>query len=208
MPKIPSPRIGIALSGFSWIGQADGGAVAGSAVDRVRIGKDGRGTIDDLLLHLDLAGRYAQTLDLPVGGPTGIGETEGQAAGPTIDPRPLPSAKKSVGQKSAATEELPALTYGNQIDPIGSDEVTGIKVGDAAIETGVPGVDDVAQVAAILAARDLVKLTPAFRIRSHVNGFGKRIAEINVKSVGGGVPQNQLTCVVIARANGVERVER
>ena len=56
---------------------------------------------------------------------------------------------RCVGKKSAAAEELPSLTYGNQIDPIGSDEVTGIKVGDAAIETGVPGVDDVAQIAPI-----------------------------------------------------------
>ncbi len=158
MPKDSVATEGIALSGFSWIGKADGSAVAGSAVDRVRIGKDGRGAIDDLLFHLDLAGHHTIALDLPVGSPAGIDETEGQTAGPAIDPRPLPSAKKGVGKKSPLCNSCP--DQGNQVDPIGSDEVTGIKIGDAAIETGVPGVDDIAQVTAIRAALNWLNSVP------------------------------------------------
>src|SRR5271156_516500 len=192
----------VAFPGVSGIRKTDRTTRGRTGINGGWGSKDLRGAVQDVLLHLYLAGGNTIASNLPVGGPAGLKKAEGQAAGPAIDARPLPSPEKDVGESVRGRQILPPLSEGQLIDPVRDDQVTDVEVGVATAQVRLPGVGDVAEVASIA-----VELRTALGVGAHINGIRECVAEIESETVSGRMVQDQLTSVVIAHPPRGEDVE-
>src|SRR5580704_5061708 len=98
-----------------------------------------------MTLHLNLAGHNPVALLLPVGGPAGLVEREGQTAGGAQDAGELPATNEGVDEVVGVREHGSPAAKGKLVNPVDGKDVSGVEVGDATVEIGLPGVDDAAE---------------------------------------------------------------
>ena len=152
-----------------------------------------------MLAHLDVSGDYSVALLLPVGGPSGLKESEWQSAAPTPYAGHLPAADEGVRKAICIAEDLLSLAERQQVDPVRGDQVTGVEIGNAAIQLGLPGVDDGAERPVVGGVGSV--LGAAFRIGTFVDRIGHGVAEVHLQAVAHWVAERDLTGIVVAHAH-------
>ena len=94
-------------------------------------------------------------------------------------------------------------------DPVGIEELTRIEIGDAAVELGMEGIDDLGEGAtAVVGVWSAVQFAGALRVRAEIDRVGEGIGEIKLHTVAHGVAQDELTGVVAGAADVRPCIER